>query len=193
MILPENIVKILASSTFNKIKNTLLLIEVAQYFKKYGHYPKRTSCVKGSTKLCDFLSIRRKAYKDYVNGTNEHKVAWHPSDIEVAKTFGLPNDWMLTRDCEEYSNKKVIELAEYFKKHESYPKQNTTLGRFIKTKRENYKRYLCGNITTGIWHPSDIQIAKIHGLSDNWINPSNMSETELKSCYFSASRNSCRN
>ena len=55
MILPDNIVKILASSTFNKVKNTLLLIELAQYFKKHGHYPKRTSYIKDSIKLCDFL------------------------------------------------------------------------------------------------------------------------------------------
>ena len=186
MILPENIIKILASSNFNKIKNTLLLIEVAEYFKKYGYYPKRTSCVKGSIKLCDFLSIRRKAYKDYINGTNEHKVAWHPSDIEVAKTFGLPNDWMLIRDCEKYSNTKVIELAEYFKKYGYYPKQNTTLGRFLKTKRENYWKNLCGKMTTGVWHPSDLQTAKIHGLPDNWINPRNMSEEGIKSYYSSA-------
>jgi hypothetical protein len=180
VILPENIVKILASSTFNKIKNTLLLIEIAQYFKKYGYYPKRTSQIKESIKLRDFLSIKRKAYKDYINGTNEYGVAWYPSDIEVAKTFELPDDWMLTRDCEKYSNKKVIELAEYFEKYGSYPKHNSTIGRFLKTKRENYKHYICGNITTGIWHQSDIQIAKIHKLPDNWINPKNMSETEIK-------------
>ena len=139
------------------------VIELADYLVKYGTYPD------WNTALGFFLEKRKAAYKDYINGTKKTSYTWYPSDIEVAKAHGLPDDWMLLVDLEKKSNQKVIELGHYFVKHGYYPRNNTSLGRFLQTRKQTYKNYTNNTKTNQIWYPSDIEIAKAYGLPDDWM------------------------
>ena len=157
----------------NELKSNQRIIELAQEFKKLGNYPNKYSS--NGRLLC----TKRKAFKDYANGTKNTGNIWYPSDIEIAKARGLPDDWMLITDLEKESNQRIIELAQEFKKLGNYPKKYSPNGRLLCTKRQAFKDYTNGTKNTGnIWYPSDIQIAKDHGLPDDWML---ITTNELKS------------
>lgn len=145
-----------------ELKSNQRLIEVANYYKKYKTYPHHT------TKLGSFLAVRRQAFKNYINKTNNNnRVSWHPSDIQIAKIHGLPDDWMLIRNHETKSNQKIIKIAKYYKKYKCYPDSQTKLGKFLSIRRQIYKNR--NNKYKHAWHNSDLIIAKEHGLPDDWI------------------------
>ena len=147
-----------------ELKSNQRIIELAQEFKKLGNYPYRNS-TNGS-----FLGTKRKVFKDYTNGTKNTNGKWYPSDIEVAKAHGLPDDWMITIDFEKESNQRVIELAQEFKKIGAYPSSRTKNGNFLNNRRKAFKDYTNSTKNTGnIWYPSDIEVAKAHGLPDDWM------------------------
>jgi len=148
-----------------ELKSNQRIIELAQEFKKLGTYP-HCSSLSGK-----FLSIKKQAFKDYTNKTKTTKSIWYPSDIEVAKAHGLPDDWMLFVDLELKSNQKIIELAQEFKKLGTYPHKYSPNGRFLSGKKQAFKHYTNGTKTKNgsIWYPSDIQVAKDHGLPDDWM------------------------
>ena len=150
-----------------EIKSKNNVIKLAKYFKKHKSYPNR------NTKLGNFLYIRRKLYANYIekkpNWIKTVKLTWHPSDIEVAKAHGLPNDWMKSEDREKQSNNQIIKLAKYFKKHKSYPNRNTKLGNFLSYKIQAFKHSTNGTKSQHKWYPSDLKVAKTHGLPDEWM------------------------
>jgi len=150
-----------------EVKSNKNVIKLAKYFKKHKSYPNQ------NTKLGSFLYLRRKIYANYIekktNWINTVRVTWHPSDLEVAKAHGLPDDWIKSRDFEKQSNNLIIKLAKYFKKHKSYPNHNTKLGSFLSYKIQAFKHYANGTKTKHKWHPSDIEVAKAHGLPDDWM------------------------
>ena len=77
--------------------------KIAQYFKTHGIYPN------GKIGIGRFLKNKRKSFKQHTNGTKSKlKYTWYPSDREVAKAHGLPNDWMLVIDFEKESNQRNI-------------------------------------------------------------------------------------
>ena len=138
------------------------IILLAQEFTKLGTYPKKyyPSGI--------FLKIKRQAFKHYTNGTKS-KNKWYPSDIEVAKAHGLPNDWMLLVDREKESNQRVILIAQEFTKLETYPCHNSPNGRYLQKRRQAFKHYTNGTKSKNKWYPSDIEVAKAHGLPNDWM------------------------
>ena len=159
-----------------EIQSNQKIILLAQEFKKLGAYPS------SRTKNGIFLINRRKAFKNYTNSKKNTCGKWYPSDIELAKAHGLPDDWMITTDREKESNKKIIELALYFKKHGNYPNHKHKLGSFLVKKIQTYKRYINGRKSKNreSWYPSDIEVAKAHGLPDDLFEPSDREKESNK-------------
>ena len=150
----------------NELKSNQRVILIAQEFTKLGKYPEKNS----PNGIC--LQNKRQAFKHYTNGTRIKKNhLWYPSDIEVAKTHGLPDDWMLLIDREKESNQKVILIAQEFKKLGTYPNQYSSNGKCLNRKRQAFKHYANGTkcIDRYKWYPSDIKVAKDHGLPDDWM------------------------
>jgi len=148
-----------------ELKSNQRIIELAQEFKKLGDYPNCNS-LNGK-----FLGNKRQAFKHYTNGTKKNSSVWYPSDIEVAKSHGLPDDWMLIVDFELKSNQNIILLAQEFKKLGTYPHKYSLNGKFLSNKRQAFKHYTNGTKTKNgsTWYPSDIEVAKSHGLPDDWM------------------------
>ena len=141
------------------------IIKLAKYFKKHKSYPHKWI---GSS-IGNFLNYKRSAYKNYIDGTKS-QYKWYPSDIEVAKSHGLPDDWMQIRNREKQSNNRTIKLAQYFTKNGIYPKQNSLLGRFVSLRKEAFKEYIKGHAKPKLtWYLSDAEIAKAYGLPDDWM------------------------
>ncbi len=138
------------------------VIEIAQYFKTHGTYPDYTC------KIGVSLSNKKRMYKKHTNGM-KHDLKWYPSDIEVAKAHGLPDDWIINNNFELESNQKVIEIAQYFKTHGIYPNSSTMLGIFLNNKRQSFKQRNNDTFTNLKWYPSDIEVAKAYGLPDDWV------------------------
>ena len=138
------------------------IILIAQEFTKLGDYPHHNS----SNGIC--LHNKKKAFKHYINGT-KCGYKWYPSDIEVAKLHGLPDDWMLFVDREKESNQRIIEIAQEFTKLGDYPHHNSSNGICLYNRRQTFKHYTNGTKCTNIWYPSDIEVAKLHGLPDDWM------------------------
>ena len=147
-----------------ELESNQKITKIAQYFKTHGIYPN------GKIGIGRFLKNKRKSFKQHTNGTKSKlKYTWYPSDIEVAKAHGLPNDWMLVIDFEKESNQKVIALAKEFKKIGNYPDNYSLNGRLLSTKRQAFKHYINGNKSKLKWYPSDIEVAKAHGLPNDWM------------------------
>ena len=115
-----------------------------------------------------FLQRKRAAYKDYKDGIEDPDNTWYPSDIEIARDNGLPENWMLFIDLETESNQKVKALAiRYQELGGKYPPE---FNDFLQKKRAAYRNYIYGTKnTTVIWYPSDVAIAKENGLPDDWM------------------------
>ena len=151
-----------------EIQSNQKIILLAQEFKKLKNYPKKYS---PSGRL---LKIKRQAFKHYTNGTKS-KNKWYPSDVEVAKAHGLPDDWMLITksydivSLEKESNQRVILIAQEFTKLGTYPDKYSLGGRCLNTKRQAFNRYTNGTKNSSLWYPSDIEVAKAHGLPDDWM------------------------
>jgi hypothetical protein len=147
----------------------------------------------------NFLNSKKKAYKDYkkADGTKTTTHKWYPSDIEIARNNGLPDNWMLFADYEKESNQKVKELAirykelgtgEYPADYEKESNQKVKalairykeLGKyppefkdFLNSKRKAYKDYKKADGTKNsdsVWYPSDIEVAEKNGLPNNWMD-----------------------
>ena len=97
------------------------------FYRKNNNYP----CRKDNLALYNFLLTKRSVFK---NKSIKNKI--YPSDIEVAKLHGLPDDWFSTSN-EFESNQKIIKIAEHFKKHGTYPSRKTLLGKHLTNKRSS--------------------------------------------------------
>jgi len=69
-----------------ELKSNKQTKELATRYKELGKYP---------PEFKNFLNARRAAYQDFINNTKNATNVWYPSDIEIAKENGLPDDWML--------------------------------------------------------------------------------------------------
>ena len=69
-----------------ELKSNQQVRELAIRYKELGFYP---------PEFKNFLIARRAAYKDFINNTKNSAKIWYPSDIEIARENGLPDDWML--------------------------------------------------------------------------------------------------
>jgi len=121
----------------------------------------------------DFLSSKRKAYKNYkkTDGTKNSDSVWYPSDIEVAEKNGLPNNWMdsqieiIKSKNEQKSNDRLEELAIYYGKNGASPskhafdKKDKSLAKWLINKKRNNNPHEESDKVT--W-------AKIIELSKNW-------------------------
>ena len=144
----------------NEQKSNNQVIELAKEFKKLGtgEYP---------PEFKHFLSSKRSAYTQLINGTKNLSFPWYPSDIAIAKENGLPDDWMLTTDFEKESNQKVKEFAIKYKELGFYPPE---FNKFLNRRRIAYQDYINGTERERYaWYPSDIAIAKENGLPDDWM------------------------
>jgi len=138
-------------------------------YKEFGEFDKLPN------EHRQFLQKRRKAYEDFINGTKNSNLRWYPSDIEVARENGLPNDWMLYIDLEKESNQKLKALAIRYKELGKYPPE---FNKFLHRRRKAYEDFINGKKRGKYtWYPSDIAIAKQNGLPDDWMEY----QPELKS------------
>jgi len=153
----------------NEIKSNLNVIKLAEKFKKTGCYP---NCL---SKLGKFLSNKRQAYKDFLSGIKTNLFVWYETDLIIAKECGLPDDWLLTYNPEKESNKKVIELADFYKTKGYYPNRRSKLGQFLHRKRQGYKDFICNTKKYSfVWYLSDAKLAQINGLPDDWMLTKNL-------------------
>ena len=70
----------------NELASNQKVKALAIRYKELGKYP---------PEFKNFLNARRAAYQDFINNTKNATNVWYPSDIEIAKENGLPDDWML--------------------------------------------------------------------------------------------------
>ena len=127
-------------------------------YKELGKYPPEFNT---------FLSQRRIAYQELLKDikSKDNRV-WYPSDIDIARDNGLPDDWMELQS-ELKSNKQIRELAIRYKELGKYPLEFRS---FLDGRRKAYERYKDGKKNaTYIWYPSDIEVAKENGLPDDWM------------------------
>jgi len=128
-----------------------------------------------------FLNRKRMAYKDYkkADGTKTIPSIWYPSDIEIARNNGLPDNWMdsqveiVKNKNEKESNQKVEELAIEYIIAKGFAKLPIKFKSFLNDKRRAYQDYKKADgtkTTASIWYPSDIEIARNNGLPDNWMD-----------------------
>jgi len=162
----------------SKISNRELARELASNQKVRGlaiRYKELGTDPDWNTPLGSFLSKKRRAYQDYkrADGTKTTTNIWYPSDIEIAKENGLPDDWMdsqiekVKSKNEQKSNNQVIELAIIYKQLGKYP---PAFKQFLNKKRRAYNAYVNGIQSNYIWYPSDITVAQENGLPDNWMD-----------------------
>ena len=123
----------------------------------------------------NFLSNKRKAYKDYkkADGTKTTTSIWYSSDIEIARNNGLPDNWMLFADYELASNQKVKEIAIEYIRVGGFAKLPIEFKNFLSNKRKAYKDYKKADgtkTTDSVWYPSDIEVAEKNGLPNNWMD-----------------------
>jgi len=117
-----------------------------------------------------FLNRKRMAYKDYkkADGTKTIPSIWYPSDIEIARNNGLPDNWMdsqveiVKNKNEQKSNDRFKDIAIYYGRNGSGPSSSDSnpaikdLGQWHNNKKRRY-------------NPSDdITWAKIVALSKTW-------------------------
>ena len=140
------------------------------YVDNGGTYP----TLKTNLKLINFLNTKRMAYKDFINGTKKVKNKWYPTDEEVARQAGLPDDWMISKEHLQTNDERLRELGKFYVDNGVYPdkKNNLYLQSFLNSKRMAYKNFINGTKkVSNKWYSTDEEVARQAGLPDDWMIP----------------------
>ena len=169
---PEQISKDLEQTNNDKIRALGRF-----YVTNKGTYPTE----KTNFKLANFLNTKRMAYKDFINGTKNYKNKWYPTDEEVARQAGLPNDWMIPKENLKTNDENIRALGTFYVTNGGTyptPKTNIDLARFLKRKRQAYKDFINGTKNyKNKWYPTDEEVARQAGLPSDWMISKNIKQT----------------
>lgn len=142
------------------------IIEIAKHYIEKNDYPHPVH----QKKLAGYLEKKRQAYKYHAKDTKHPDLRWYPSDIEVAKAHGLPNNWMLRIDFEKKSNQKIKELAYHVGRNGKEPstidsnEKYAELGKWLSKKKAIKNQYELSDNKT--WADM-VKLSK----TKNWIDP----------------------
>ena len=147
------------------------------YTDNKGTYPTPETNIN----LQKFLTKKRIAYKDFINGTKNYSSKWYSTDEEVARQAGLPDGWMISKDYKKTNDDNLRELGRFYVTNGgTYPtrKTNSELAIFLNSKRQAYKYFINGTKTrTSKWYPTDEEVARQAGLPDGWMISKDQKQT----------------
>ena len=139
------------------------------YVTNGGTYPTPETNIN----LQKFLTKKRIAYKDFINGTKNYSSKWYSTDEEVARQAGLPDGWMISKDYKKTNDDNLRELGRFYVTNKgTYPtrKTNSDLAIFLDSKKQAYKDFINGTKTNNRkWYSTDKEVARQAGLPSDWM------------------------